>query len=312
MLAKEVGMKRKLCKLGIAVTLVVVIALAIVLLVPSPLVTGVTCEVGTGGLPLSAYDISAVPQSVAEDAARLATGLFGDCQEKCNHFVNQLLAMYSEAKDRDFVVIFNSGGWGWNLLETSLGWQSIFAGIESELASSGYTSLLLDYRQTVQTSRGCLDELVERRAGYPSKAKGLASKVEFLTNHNPGLRVILTGESTGTVICDSVMNILGDNPQVYSIQTGPPFRYKHMVLDRTLLLTNNGIVPDSYSQGDFWAVLWGNLGYWFHLSQPVDDFGTTPHYVGAPGHDYWWQYPEVCSQITNFLQQNFGVKWLSP
>ncbi len=305
-------MRRKLCKLGIAVTLVAVIALAIVLLVPSSLVTGVICKVGTGGLPLSVYDLSAVPQSVAEDATRSATELFGDCQEKCNDFVNQLLAMYSEAKDRDFVVIFNSGGWGWNLLETSLGWQSIFAGIESELASSGYTSLLLDYRRTVETSRGCLDELVERRVGYPSKAKGLASKVEFLTNHNPGLRVILTGESTGTVICDKVMNILEDNPQVYSIQTGPPFRYANMVLDRTLLLTNNGIVPDSYSQGDFWAILWGNLRYRLHLSQPVDDFGTAPHYVGASGHDYWWQYPEVCSQITNFLQQNFGVKWLSP
>ncbi len=305
-------MRSKIRKLGIGVTLTVVLLLAIVLLVPSSLVIGVICEAGTEGLPLSVYDLSAVPQSVAEDAARLATELFGDCQEKYNNFVSQLLAMYSKAKDKDFVVIFNSGGWGGNLLETSLGWRSIFTGIESELGSAGYTSLFLSHLRTDGGLRGRLDELVERKTGYPSKAKDLASRVEFLTNHNPGLRVILTGESTGTIICDTAMNILENNPQVYSIQTGPPSWYEHIALDRTLLLTYNGIVPDSYSQGDFWAMVWGNSRYWFHLSQPEDNFGTPPHYVGAPGHDYWWQYPEVCSQITNFLEQNFGVKWLSP
>jgi len=246
---------------------------------------------------------------VAEDATRLATELFGDCQEECDDFVSQLLAMYAKAKDKDFVVIFNSGGWGGNLLETSLGWRSISTGIESELASSGYTSLLLDYQRSVKTLRGCLDEFVERMTGYPAKAEFLASRVEFLTKHNPGLRVILTGESTGTIICDSVMNILKNNPQVYSIQTGPPFWHENIVLDRTLLLTSNGIVPDSFSQGDFGGIVWGNLRRWLRLSQPVDDFGTTPHYVRAAGHDYWWQYPEVCSQITNFLEQNFEVKW---
>jgi len=305
-------MKSKIRRLKVVIALTVVLLLAIGLLVSSTLAIGVTSEVGTGGLPLSVYDLSVVPQSVAEDAARLATELFGDCQEECNDFISQLLAMYAKAKDKDFVVIFNAGGWGGNLLETSLGWQSIFTGIESELASSGYTSLLLDYQRSVKTLRGYLDESVERITGYPSKAKFLAVRVEFLTKHNPGLRVILTGESTGTVICDRVMHILKNNPQVYSIQTGPPFWHENMVLDRTLLLTSNGIIPDSFSQGDLWDLIWGNLRHWFGLSQPIDDFGTPPHYVRAPGHDYWWQYPEVCSQITNFLEQNLGIKWLSP
>ncbi len=302
-------MRSKIRRLKVVVALTVVLLLALVLLVPSSLVIGVTCEVGTGGLPLSAYDLSAVHQSVAEDATRLATELFGDCQEECNDFVSQLLAMYSKAEDKDFVVIFNSGGYGGNLLENTPGWQSIFTGIESELAGSGYTSLLLDYQRTAKTLRSRLDELVERITGYPSKAKFLASRVEFLTKHNPGLRVILTGESTGIIIADRVMTILEDNPRVYSIQTGPPFWHENVTLDRTLLLTSNGIMPDSFSQGDFWDIVWGNLSHWFRLSQPEDDFGTTPHYVGAPGHDYWWQYPEVCAQITNFLEQNFGIKW---
>ena len=159
--------------------------------------------------------------------------------------------MYSKAKDKDFVVIFNSDGWGGNLLETSLGWQSIFTGIESELAGSDYTSLLLNYQRTVKTLRGRLNELVERITGYPSKAKDLASRVEFFTRHIPDLRVILANENNGTVISDNVMNILEDNPQGYSIQTGPLSWSKNIVSDRTLVITNNGIVPDSYSQGNF-------------------------------------------------------------
>jgi len=299
-------MRSKIRRLGIGVTLALVLSL--VIMAVSYSAVGVTCEIGTGGLPLSVYDFSAVPQSVAEDAAGLATELFGDCQEKCNDFVNQLLAMYSEAKGRDFIVIFNSGGLGWTFKQDSSGWPSILAGIQSKLASTGYTSLFLSHLRTDGGLPGHLDELVERVTGYPSKAKDLAGRVEFITSHIPDLRVILTGESTGTVICDRAMDILRDNPQVYSIQTGPPFWYENIALERTLLLTSNGIIPDSYSQGDFWAILWGNLRYRLHLAQPEDDFGTTPHYIGAPGHDYWWQYPEVCSQITSFLEQNFGVK----
>ena len=91
------------------------------------------------------------------------------------------------------------------------------------------------------------------------------------------------------------------------VLTGPPFWHKTIMLDRTLVMTNNGITSDSYSEGGFWTMVWGNLRYWLHLSQPVDDFGTPPHHIGAPGHDYWWQYPEVRSQITNFLNESLGL-----
>lgn len=299
-------MSGKIHKFGIGVILALVLSLVIV--VVSYSAVGVTSEAGTGGVPLPVYDLSAVPESVVEDATRLATELFGDYQEKCNDFVNQLLAIYSKVEDKDFVVIFNPGGLGHKSIEATPGWCSIFAGIESELAGLGYTSLFLEHLRADESWLGCLAEFVEGINGYPSKAKDLACRLEFITTHVPDLRVIVAGESTGTVICDRAMNILEDNPQVYSIQTGPPFWHENIMLDKTLLLTNNGIIPDSYSQGDFGAIVWGNLKYRLRLSQPEDAFGTTPHYVGAPGHDYWWHYPEVCSQISNFLDESFGLK----
>ena len=301
----EVGMRKKICRIGIGITLAVVISLVIAVLSYSGV--GVTCKIGTGGLPLPDCDLSAVPQSVTEDATELATELFGDCQEKCDDFASQLLAVYSEARDKDFVMLFNPGGWGWSLLtDISPGWWSILAGIESELDSLGYTSLLLNHLRTPETLVGRLDELVEMMTLYPSKAEDLASRVEFVTSHIPDLRIVIIGECNGTVISDSVMNILQDNPRVYSIQIGPPFWHKNIVLDRTLLLNSNGIIPDSFSQGDFGAMIWGTIKALFGLSQPRDDQGNILYYVRAPGHDYWWHHPGVYSQIVNFLGENFN------
>ena len=298
----------KIGKRRIAIALAVVLPLFVVVLALSASQIAVTSEIGSEGLPLSASDLSAVPQSVAEDANRLAAELLGDGQEKYDDFVNQLLGAYLKAKEKDFVIVFNLGGWGWNLVETSPGWCSISTGIESELNSSGYTSLLLNYLRTVNTLQGRVDELVEMITGYSSKAEELAYRVGFLTTHIPDLRVIIAGESLGTVISDRAMNILADNPQVYSIQTGPPFWHDNIMLDRTLVMTDNGINSDSFSQGDFRTIIIGNLRSFFGLSQPREDFGTILHHVGAPGHDYWWQYPKVYTQITSFLDKNFGIK----
>jgi len=294
-------------RLTLILTLAVVAWLA--MLVVSFSWVGVTSEIGTGGLPLSADDLSAVPQSVAEDAVRLATELFGDSQEECDSFANQLLAMYSKAKDKDFIILFNPGGWGWNMVEHSPDWWSISTGVKSELESSGYASLMLNYQRTVDTLRGHLNELVEMITGYSGKAKDLACRVEFLTRHNTGLKVILAGESNGAIICDRAMSMLEDNPQVYSIQTGPPFWHENTILVRTLVLTNNGVVPDSFSHGDFLTIIRANLEFLFGLSQAEGESGKILRYIKAPGHEYGWQYPAVCSQIKNFLDNNFRTKW---
>lgn len=298
----------KIWRFGILIALILVLLLGAVVLVASYSESGITSSIGTEGLPLSLADFSTVPQSVVDGASRLATELFGDCQEECDNFVSQLLAVYSEAKDKDFVIMFNPGGWGWNLVEESPGWWSIFGGIESELEGLSYTSLKLNYLRAANTFRGRIDAVKELINGYQEKAEDLACRVEFLTTYIPDIRVILAGESTGAIIADGAMEILEDNPRVYSIQTGPPFWHQTAMSERTLVITDNGITADVFSDGNLFIIIWNYLKKWFGLSEPVDDFGTSPHYVTAPGHDYWWQYPEVSSQITDFLRQNFGFE----
>ena len=300
-------MASNLRKFGVLVALSGVMLLAVVLLTLSCSEVGITDEIGLEGV-LATPDFYGVPQSVSEDATKLAVELFGDSREKYEDFVEQLLAAYMGARDKDIIVVFNSGGWGWNLLDKTPGWRSILAGIESELDELGYTSVMLNYRRTSETLGGCIKEFVEVTTRYPSKAKDLAHRVEFLTEHIPDLRVIVAGESNGTVISDCAMNILQDNPQVYSIQTGPPFWHKNVVLDRTLMLYSNGIATDTFSEGDIPVMLWVSLKDWLGLSQPDEVPGTVMRYLRAPGHDYSWQYPQVSFQITGFLEENFGIK----
>ncbi len=298
-------MKNKLYRLGVAIALAAILVFGIVGLVASYSEVGVTRGVGVDELTLSASDFAEIPQSVVEDAAALAEELFGEHQDKQDDFVDQLLIAYLEAKDKDLVVIFNPGGWGWSLLEGSEQWQSIFTGIESVFDNKGYTLLWLDYQRTADNLLGYLDESVQLITNYSSKIQNLVSRVEFLTDNIPDLRVIITGESNGAVIVDGAMNSLEDNPQVYSIQTGPPFWHETTMLDRTLVLTDNGITPDSFSRGDLITMFWGNIRALFGISQPEDDSGNILYYVKAPGHDYQWRYPGVGPEITGFLERNF-------
>ncbi len=150
--------------------------------------------------------------------------------------------------------------------------------------------------------------LVEAGARYPYKARELAKRVEFLTDHIPNLSVIVAGESNGTVITDSTMNILRDNPRVYSIQTGTPFWHKPTSLDRTLLMNSNGKTIDTFSYGNVPAMIWATLKGCLHLSSLEDNPGTILSWLRAPGHDYSWQYPGVYSEVVTFLENNFKAK----
>ncbi len=294
-------MAAKVRRLKIGIALTVAISLAIVLLAPSPVVPATAAEVGSGGVPLT----EAQPRNpeLAEDAAVLAAELFGDNQQKSDDFISQLLATYLAARDKDIVVIFNSGGFGWTPIEDSPQGQSFVAGIESVLAGSGYRVLLLEHFRTAETLNGVLGEIMAEVDLYPSKAKDLALRVEFLTDHIPGISVILTGQSNGSAICESVMIILKGNRQVYGIQLGPSFWNDSVVSDRSLVMRSNGIVPDSISQGDMFTIIRANLEALFGISQ--ESPGHILLYIGAPGHDYRWEYEAVRSQVTDFLNKHW-------
>jgi hypothetical protein len=301
-------MLKKFGRLGIVAVVVAVPLLTIVWLTLFSSEVGMAIDIGIKNPRLSECDYSSVPQSVIDDAVEMATKFVGDSQEKLQEFVDQLVATYMEAQNSDVVVFFNSGGWGWNNTDETPGWASIIEGIKSQLEGLGYHPLVLNYRRTSSGITGCIREFSEAVTRYPHKSRELAERVEFLTDHLPDLRVIVAGESTGTVISDKTMGILKDKPQVFSIQTGTPFWHKPATLDRTLLMNSNGKGIDTFSYGNIPAMIWATIKGWFGLTSPDDNPGDILSWLKAPGHDYSWQYPGVCSEVIRFLDENFGEK----
>ena len=301
-------MIKKLGRLGIVAVLVAIPLLTAGWLAIFYTEVGMAREIGIHDPELSKIEYEALPQAVIDDAVELAAEFFGNSREKIQDFVDQLLATYVEAMDMDVVVLFNSGGWGWNLTLETPGWASILDGIESELDTLGYSSVVLNYRRTSGGIRGCMTEFIEAVTRYPHKAKELASRVEFLSDHLPDLRIIVAGESTGTVISDKAMGILSGNSNVYSIQTGTPFWHKPTALDRTLLMNSNGQGIDTFSYGNIPVMVWSTIRGWFGLSPADENPGNILSWLKAPGHDYSWQYPGVCSEVVGFLEMHFEVK----
>jgi len=262
----------------------------------------VLSDVQAESIPSIVTNSGEIPESVVQDAWEIATGIYGQSDDSEIYF-QQLLSAYEASVKNNILIIFNPGGWGTKTLGDSSDWMTIEEGIKTELISAGYKVATLNYLRTTNNLGGQLHEVEEIISGYFSKSKDLAKRVDFLTQHNPDVEVILAGESTGTMICDSTMNLLKENDRVYSIQTGSPFWQKNTIKDRTVVVNDNGLVPDAFSRGDFFTVVKSNINSLLGNEQQGE--GKILNIFSAPGHEYWWQNPNVCSQIKLFLKKYF-------
>jgi len=296
--------RRLILSLGLAA----VMLFGIVWLTLINLEVGMAKEVGMQVPALPAYDLSEVPPYVYSDAVGKANELVGKSKDKLDTVLDELLSSYMAGRDADIVMFFNSGGWGWNSIEETPGWTSILNGILQELDRLGQRTIVLNYQRTSHTAIGCIKEFFEAAATYPRKAHDLSLRVDFLTDHLPHIKIIVAGESLGTVISDRTMDILKDNTRVYSIQTGTPFWYQPRVLDRKLLMNTNGRSIDTFSYGNLPAMVWATFKGWFGMTSPEDSPGDILNWLKAPGHDYSWQYPGISSAVVDFLETNFPEK----
>jgi hypothetical protein len=260
---------------------------------------------------------------IEQQAWDVASQVVGTSKQAQEQFVSQLLGLYYKVKDHDFAIFCTAGGWGKKPLEADTQGQTWLVGIESELTSLGYNYYEVE---DIRTGKGLLDyvfELKEQLTHYPSKAKELAAKIDFLTKHVSGLKVIITGQSNGAAYAGEVITRLQSNPEVYSIQIGIPFWHRVSKTGRSLVIDNNGVGADALTQRDIVRLIKANLVRIFILNKapaftPIDWLVTRavlvfwPYNFGlgmeAPGHDYMWQYPGVGPVIQAFLVKNFSTR----
>jgi hypothetical protein len=281
--------------------LISAVALITVLLVPSSVVPALACEGEFDGHVLAANDLNQVPPQIIQDARNVAQKYYSWDKVKANDMANQLVGSYIAAADKDFVVIFNPGGWGWDPVSEIAGWESILLGIKSKLGDAGYKTLLMDYKRTRHGFNGVIGETEVLFGLQPIKAEELAARVTFLTEHLPNLRVILTGESNGATIADDSLRLLKDNLRVFAIETGPPVWHPSLDFERSLIIKNNGVQDDTFSNGNVILILRSNLESIFGIYSGGK--GDILLYIGAPGHYYNWDYIRVRSLIERFITE---------
>jgi hypothetical protein len=213
----------------------------------------------------------------------------------------QLLALYLAVKDKDIIFIFNPGGWGWTPIDETREGESFINGISHEMDSLGYDYLFFNHKRTDKTFNSAVSEFMLAANIFPSKEKDLAARVAFLTENVSGIKIVLVGISNGTLVCAGVMEILNSNPNVFSIQMGPPFWNSYDNSNQSLVLRSNGFISDSFSQGNFAIIISATIETLYGIEHEYEgDLG----YIGAPGHDYNWGYEAVSTQITDFLKAN--------
>jgi hypothetical protein len=105
------------------------------------------------------------------------------------------------------------------------------------------------------------------------------------------------------------MELEAANTRLYSIQAGVPFWYTGPSGERTLVVENNGIMPDTLGRGDFLAAVRANLTR-LPSTSPIEEGSVRilDWYFKMPGHTYTWEHLGVQSQITSFLKENFDRK----
>jgi hypothetical protein len=248
-------------------------------------------------------------EPLCEEAYSLAVKLFGNNVTKCRNYTGKLTEVYLQVKDKDVAVIYNGGGWGTIPMEDDAQWGGVVQGISLTLNKWGYNSLILEHQRGKEGLVGLLSNIGESLRLFPSRAAELASGVDFLVENIPHLKIVITGVSWGAIYNNEVMERLEGSPRVYGIEAGVPFWYKEPAPANTLAINDNGIVPDKLSQGDLAAMLRS------YFSAPFRWVNHRLHgesvkfsdCVNVPGHQYYWNYPEVQSQIIAFLADNFGI-----
>ena len=250
------------------------------------------------------------PDSMREWAYRLGAVLFdGDADR--SRFADEIVETYLVCKDVDFLLVYNTGGFGGGTMADDPEWPGVLEGIKSELAAVGYTTVIVEHQRGRGGLVGFVNELEALGREYRTKAPELAAKIAFLTRYNPDLRVITTGRCFGAVISNEVMALGAENPRLYSIQAGRPFWYTETGGERSLVIRDNGVMPDILDSSGILSFLWtlakANVGRLPSTSPPEEgSFQAVAWYLKAPGHTYTWSHPGVQSRISAFLKQNFG------
>jgi pimeloyl-ACP methyl ester carboxylesterase len=208
------------------------------------------------------------------------------------------------AAQNDVIIIFNSGGWGNTPLEKAEDFTPIIEEIQEVLNEWGYSAIVIPYNRTKNTLTGKLTGVKDFLSSFNFSSEILAKDLEFLTEISPDKKIIMAGLSSGATFVTETYEKVSERVKgsVYTIVVGAPFWTKTFESDNVLQLNNNG--RDSLANGDIKSLVSSLIRApfkWISAKINGQNF-TFSQAIRVPGHQYFWDSPEVGSQIITFLE----------
>jgi hypothetical protein len=213
----------------------------------------------------------------------------------------------SVAKD-EVLIIFNSGGWGDTPIDEAKDFSQIIEGVKKTLGDLGYKSVLSPYERTRDSFLGRIEGARELLTIFPHQSQKMFEEIQRFTQTNPDNKIIIAGLSNGAVFVDKVMEKISKEglDNVFAIEVGVPFWEKSSDSDNVLCLNNENEDP-----------LFGRKSWTLFLSlfkAPIkwtlaNISGREISFSEAfyfPGHDYFWDSPNIGPKTISFLKDNFS------
>ncbi len=245
-------------------------------------------------------------ESFIQETKTIAESFLSMTNGQKTGFINSLLAIHQQAKDKDFLIIHNPGGWGNKELKDIQKWEmSILQGVAGIIENAGYSFMLTQYFRTGNGIREKFNDAREQLRFFTNKAIIFSKWLRLITRHLDNLKVILVGVSMGAAFGNAVMQKLNGTNGIYSIELGmfSIKRSRRIVTENTLVIDGNGIIPDATMEWNLFDMTKAFSAAPFRwLKHRLNGKTIKFSYcINSPGHDYNWQYPKVKEQISNFL-----------
>ncbi len=200
----------------------------------------------------------------------------------------------------DFVIIFNSGGFGTVKPEFAYDFKPIIDSLKGEVEGMNYKVSVVPYYRTKETLVGRIGYLKEMFFAFPGESEDLANRIKDFIQENPGDKVLLAGLSNGAAFVGETMDDLRGVGNVFAIEVGAPFWSEKNNDGNILILDNKG--RDSLSIGDKSQLMLSLLQSpfkWIASRMEGQKISFSEAMI-APGHQYAWQ--EVEEEVVSFLE----------
>jgi len=252
-----------------------------------------------------AFDNQKIPDQLLQDAAAVAKELFPKNLHEQEDFAKSAIGLVCYCKNKDALLVFNSGGYGRAHFNGSTGWDKILNGMYEILDNLGVKHTAISYNRAISLWSGFANEQGAWFNANKKQVEEQVAKLFLCLRHNHNLRIILCGESNGSYFSYQVFQLLCQSNRVYAVLTGPPPFRRMNKHDMCYITRTNGKEPDTFSYGKIGAIIGRNFKIIIGNGQTIDG-GKILNSIGAPGHVYGWEgYPLLQQEIYEFIVKYF-------